>query len=184
MHLREILDADWSRLLEVSRRPSRARRCLDSFSPRFASVVLIRVASSLHAAGWRRLARLPSLVNFVLFGIEVPASVTIGPGLVLPHTQGTVIGAAQVGRNVTVFHQVTLGAKAADFSFDRSQRPRIGDGVILSVGAKVLGPVHVGDGAVIGANAVVLHDVPAGATAVGIPARVMGCADGRQDGDA
>ena len=173
MRLNELLDADWRRLQVVSRATERPRRWRDSFGPRFAHVVLIRMAYRLHARGWPRLAKLPSLVNFCVFGIEVPPPLEIGPGLVIPHTNGTVLGAARIGSNVTVFHQVTLGAKLADFGFDLALRPQIGDEVIIAAGAKVLGPVRIGNGAVIGANAVVVDDVPAGATAVGVPARLL-----------
>lgn len=171
--LSRLLDADWKRLLEVSGRSPRTRRLLDSFSPRFAAVVLLRLAERSHVRGWRRLAKLASLVNFTLFGIEVAVELEIGGGLVLPHTQGTVIGAASIGENVTIFQQVTLGAKSADFSYERATRPRIGPGVVIATGAKVLGPVEIGPGATVGANAVVLDDVPPGALAVGVPARIV-----------
>lgn len=173
MRLRELLDADWKRLLEFSGEPPRPRRFGDGFSPRFASVVLIRMAYSLHRSGWQRLAKLCALVNFVLFGIEVPARLSIGPGLVIPHTQGTIIGAGHIGTNVTIYQQVTLGAKFADFGYDVRQRPHVCDGVVLTAGAKVIGPVRIGERAVIGANAVVLSDVPADSVAVGVPARIV-----------
>jgi len=172
--LHDVLDEDWRRLLEFSKSPLRARRWHHSFSPRFACVALIRVAHSLHASGWPRLAKVAALINFIVFGIEVPTRLSIGAGLVIPHSQGTIIGAAYVGRGVTIYQQVTLGAKLADFNFDPTQRPHVCDGVILTAGAKVLGPVRLGARAVIGANAVVLEDVPADSVAVGIPARVIG----------
>jgi serine O-acetyltransferase len=112
-------------------------------------------------------------LNFLIFKIEVPTSLKIGPGLVIPHPQGTVLGAQEIGANVTIFHQVTLGAKTADFSYDLSQRPKVCDGVTLSVGSKVLGALTLGEGAIIGANAVVLDDIPPGTTAVGIPAKAL-----------
>lgn len=173
MRLSEQLDADWQRLLEFGATPSRPRRWIDGFSPRFACVVLIRIAHALHAAGWGRLAKATSLVNFVVFGIEVPPRLAMGPGLVIAHSQGTIIGAGYVGSNVTIYQQVTLGAKLADYGFDPAQRPRVEDGVILTAGAKVVGPVTLGEGCVIGANAVVLADVPSGALAVGVPARIV-----------
>lgn len=160
-------------MLALSGGAPRARRFLDGFSPRFATVVLIRIAERLHARGWRRLAKVAGLVNFLLFGIEVASGLEIGPGLVIPHTHGTVLGAAEIGANATIFHQVTLGAKEADFQFDPATRPRIGDDVVLSVGAKILGPVRVGSGAVVGANAVVLDDVPENSLAIGVPARII-----------
>ena len=171
--LRNLLDADWNRLLEVSGEPLRRRKWRHAFSPRFASVTLVRVAQRLEARSWRRLAKLASLANFVMFGIEVPTRLSIGPGLVLPHTQGTILGAASIGANVTLFQQVTLGARTADFSFDPAKRPRVMDGAVISAGAKVLGPVLIGERVVVGANAVVLIDVPADCLAVGVPARVI-----------
>lgn len=151
--------------------PHRKRSFGSYFSPRFAPVVLIRIAAALSVVGWGRCAKLFSFVNFFVFGIEVPAHLRIGSGLVIAHTQGTVLGAARIGQNLTLFHQVTLGAKNADYSYHLELRPTIGNDVTLSVGAKVLGPVEVGDGAVVGANAVVLNHVPAGMLAVGVPAK-------------
>ena len=87
------------------------------------------------------------------------------------HTQGTVIGAANIGSNVTIYHQVTLGARDIDFTYTLSQRPIVEDGVVIGVGAKVLGGVTLGSGCVIGANAVVVKDVPSRHVAVGIPAQ-------------
>jgi serine O-acetyltransferase len=127
----------------------------------------------LYASGWLRLAKLPALVNFIIFGIEVPPRIPIGPGLVLMHTQGTVLGAASIGVNVTIYHQVTLGALAMDFAFTLALRPIVGDGVVIGVGAKVLGGLILGNGSVVGANAVVLENVPPGRVAIGIPARIL-----------
>lgn len=168
-----LLNADWARLLEVGKQPFRRRRFVDNFSPRFATVVLVRLAQGAFQRRWYGTAKLMSLLNFLLFGIEVPPRLSIGPGLVIPHSQGTVLGARVIGDNVTIFHQVTLGAREADFEFDPLLRPYVGDGVTLSVGSKVLGPVSIGNGAVIGANAVVLADVPSGSLAVGVPAHIV-----------
>ncbi|MBK9080237.1 MAG: serine acetyltransferase [Hyphomicrobium sp.] len=169
---RELLDADWMRLCEFSGAPLRPRRWTDNFSPRFASVYLVRAAHALNGTRLAPLAKVCSLVNFVVFGIEVPPRLAIGPGLVLPHTQGTVIGAGFIGSNVTIYQQVTLGAKLADFGYDVAKRPHVEDGVIITAGAKILGPVRLGAGCIVGANAVVLSDVPPKAVAVGVPARV------------
>jgi len=171
--LKQTLDADWARLGELSGRPPVPRRWTHHFSPRFAPVSLVRQAHALHRRGWPRLAKLVQLVNFVVFGLEVPATLEIGAGLVLPHTQGTVLGGASIGANVTIFHQVTLGASTLDVAYTLSLRPIVEDGATLSAGAKVLGPVRLGRGCVVGANAVVLADVPAGCLAVGVPARIV-----------
>lgn len=168
-----ILDADWERLKNFAGEQPTRRRWRSSFSARFACVSLVRTAQCLHRSGWRRLAKLVSLANFVIFGIEVPAQLPIGPGLIIPHSQGTVIGAGYVGRNVTIYQQVTFGAKLADFGYDPQARPHLCDGAIITSGAKVLGPVRIGVEAIIGANAVVLKDVPDHAVAAGVPAKII-----------
>jgi serine O-acetyltransferase len=173
MRLREYLDADWARLSTLSSPNFRKRRARDALHPRFAPVVVLRCAQVLHTKGWCRVSKLFSLLNVILFGIEVPATLEIGPGLILPHTQGIVLGASSIGRNVTIYQQVTLGALEADFRFDPSLRPTVEDDVVLAAGAKVLGGVRVGSGSTVGANAVVLCDVPAQHLAVGVPARVQ-----------
>ena len=92
---------------------------------------------------------------------------------------GVVIGeTAVIGDNCVMFHQVTLGGTGKDTG---KRHPTVGNGVMLSAGSKVLGPVHIGDGAKIGANAVVLHNVPERATAVGIPARIIVPKDGADE---
>jgi serine O-acetyltransferase len=169
--LRACLDADWLRFLQFGGIEPQARRFRDNFSPRFAPVMLIRVAHRLYVGGFRRSAKLTALVNFIIFGLEVPARLAIGQGLVIPHTHGTIIGAGYVGRNVTIFQQVTLGAKLADFGYNYALRPHVCSGVTITAGAKIIGPVRLGEGCTIGANAVVLSDIPDGALAVGVPAR-------------
>jgi serine O-acetyltransferase len=91
----------------------------------------------------------------------------IGPGLFIQHGFATIVAARRVGRNCWINQQVTIGFTRPD------DRPSIGDDVFVYAGAKVLGDVTVGDGACVGANAVVLTDVPPGATAVGVPARIL-----------
>jgi serine O-acetyltransferase len=115
--------------------------------------------------------------NFILVtlisGGEIPARCQIGAGLRLPHhANGVIIHPdASIGDDVTIFHQVTIGIN------EQSSRgpgaPTIGNRVVIGAGAKVLGPVQIGDGSSVGANAVVVNDVPANATAVGVPAKVL-----------
>lgn len=171
MRLRDYLDADWIRLSGLSCQNPRTRKASDTLHPRFAPVVLLRCAQVLHASGWRRGSKFFSMLNVILFGMEVPASLDIGPGLIVTHTHGIVLGAASIGSNVTIYQQVTLGALDADFRFDPSLRPTVEDDVVLAAGAKVLGGVRVGCGSTVGANAVVLSDVPVQHIAVGVPAR-------------
>ena len=106
-------------------------------------------------------------VQTALFGVEIAGDVVLGEGIVFVHTVGIVIGGdARIGDRVMFLGSNTLG------TIDRKGYPRIGDDVVIGAGARILGPVHVGNGASIGANAVVVHDVPAGATALGVPAVV------------
>jgi len=111
--------------------------------------------------------------NIVLFGLEVTPKCEIGPGLFIAHSVGTVIGAASIGRNLTLFQGVTLGSRDLTMSFEPVNRPVIGDNVVLGAGCKVLGGIEIGVGVIVGATAVVLESVPPGATVVGIPARVV-----------
>jgi len=112
-------------------------------------------------------------LNAVCCNCIIGRGAEFGEGLVLVHATGVVInGQVRGGANVTIEHQVTIGA-------ERRQSPIIGSGVFLGAGAKVIGAVSIGDGARIGANAVVIRDVPAHSTAVGVPARVVRRRDGK-----
>lgn len=142
-------------------------------NPRMAPVVLIRLAEFFHTKRLGLIAKLFSMLNVAIFGIEVSPRVEIEGGLFLPHTVGTVIGAAFIGANCTIMQGVTLGAIESDLSFTVTKRPVIGRDVLIGSGAKILGGITVGDQVKIGANAVVLCDVPAYAVAVGVPARVI-----------
>ncbi|WP_275002553.1 serine O-acetyltransferase EpsC [Promicromonospora iranensis] len=115
-------------------------------------------------------ARLLSQLARAATGIEIHPGARLGQRLFIDHGMGVVIGeTAVVGDDVMLYHGVTLGGR----SLNRGKRhPTLGDRVTVGAGAKVLGPVWVGDDVQIGANAVVVKDVPAGAVAVGIPARV------------
>ena len=105
-------------------------------------------------------------------GIEIHPGAQIGSRLFIDHGMGVVIGeTAVVGDDVTMYHGVTLGGTGGEAGVRR--HPIIGNGVIIGSGAKILGSVSVGAAARIGANSVVLRDIPPGATAVGVPARIV-----------
>jgi serine O-acetyltransferase len=105
----------------------------------------------------------------LLTGIDLPRSSSIGPGLMIHHYGGVIINPQSViGANCTLRHGITVGTK-----HDGGKVPIIGDNVTMGAYAQVLGGVKVGDGATIGALSLVIDDVPAGAVAVGVPARVI-----------
>jgi serine O-acetyltransferase len=123
--------------------------------------------------GWklRWLARLGSHLARFLTGIEIHPGARIGRRVFIDHGMGVVIGeTAEIGDECTLYHGVTLGG----VSWNKGKRhPTLGRGVVVGAGAKILGPFVVGDGAKVGSNSVVVKAVPAGATVVGIPARVV-----------
>jgi serine O-acetyltransferase len=115
-------------------------------------------------------ARLLSQLVRAVTGVEIHPGARIGRRLFIDHGMGVVIGeTAEIGDDVVMFHGSTLGGTSMRHG---KRHPTVGDRVMIGAGAKVLGPVFVGDDARIGANAVVVHDVPPGAVAVGVPAKV------------
>ncbi len=135
---------------------------LDSY-PVVAMTRVRETARRWHLPGVNRFIR---LVQSTVYGIEIGKDVTLGQGVYFVHTLGTVIGGnAQIGKRVRLMGSNTIGT-AKDNGY-----PIIEDDVVIGCGARILGPVHIGAGAQIGANAVVLTDIPAGAVAVGIPAK-------------
>ena len=124
----------------------------------------------LHNLKW--LGRFTSHLGRFLTGIEIHPGAKIGSCVFIDHGMGVVIGeTAEVGDGCTIYQGVTLGGTSLEPGAKR--HPTLGAAVIVSAGAKVLGGFTVGDGARIGANSVVLKEVPAGATVVGIPGRIV-----------
>jgi serine O-acetyltransferase len=129
------------------------------------------VVHPLWVANFRWIARWLAHWSRFLTGIEIHPGATIGRRVFIDHGMGVVVGeTAEIGDDSTLYHGVTLGGT----SWNKGKRhPTLGKGVVVGAGAKSLGPIHVGDSAKIGSNAVVVRNVPLGATAVGIPARIV-----------
>ncbi|SFC94379.1 serine O-acetyltransferase EpsC [Clostridium uliginosum] len=137
--------------------------------PCIHAIIAYRIDHFLYKHKRFFLARLISQLSRFFTGIEIHPGAKIGKGLFIDHGMGVVIGeTAEVGDNVTLYHGVTLGGTGKDKG---KRHPTVGNEVMIGAGAKVLGPINIGDNSKIGANAVVVHDVPAGATAVGSPAK-------------
>lgn len=173
-------DTPWGRLKVDARHfAMRERRVLDTrmalelffLTPGFQFVFWRRVQEMLATIPLvgRVLRKISWWMSSTVFRSEIAIEATVGGGLYVPHPYGIVLGACTLGRNVTILQNVTIGRRARSETSD----PVIGDEAYLGAGAVVLGGVRIGQRAVIGANAVVLIDVPDGATAVGVPARMI-----------
>jgi serine O-acetyltransferase len=143
----------------------------------FWALAVHRFGAWRYGIGFGPARKAASLVYKVLFkviqiatGIELPCEALVGRGCRIDHFGGIIVsGYARIGDGCVIRQGVTVGLRHVD----DPTAPRIGDRVDIGAGAKLLGPITIGEGAVIGANAVVLRDVPAGAVAVGIPARIL-----------
>ena len=139
--------------------------------PGVHALVIHRLSHWLWSKRFFWLARFVSHISRWLTGIEIHPGATIGQRVFIDHGMGVVIGeTAVISDDCTLYHGVTLGGT----SWNKGKRhPTLEQGVVIGAGAKVLGPIIIGKGAKIGSNAVVVKDVPANATAVGIPARIL-----------
>jgi serine O-acetyltransferase len=161
----------WESIRAYRKRDPAARSSIEVLLcyPGLHALVVHRLAFTLWHNNLRLLARMVSHIGRWLTGIEIHPAARIGRRLVIDHGMGVVIGeTAEVGDDVYLYHQVTLGGTSA---LREKRHPTVGNGVIIGAGAKVLGAITIGENARIGANAVVVSDVPAGTTVVGIPAR-------------
>ena len=143
--------------------------------PSVWAVRMYRIAHVLWMRRWRWLALAITCAARIVSGIEIHPQATIGRRFAISHGFGVVIGeTAEIGDDCLILQGVTLGGRHPAHP---RWHPKLGNGVRVGAGAVILGPVTIGDGAQIGANAVVLHDIPAGLTAVGVPARVVGSSE-------
>ena len=137
----------------------------------FRALRAYRKAHRYYLRGWKFLARVISSRARKKTGIDIHPAATIGNGVFIDHGVGLVIGeTAEIGDNVTIYQGVTLGGTGKDVG---KRHPTIKNNVMISSGAKVLGPVVIGEYSKIGAGSVVLRDVPPHCTVVGVPGRIV-----------
>lgn len=161
-------------LASVRERDPAARSTLEVLTcyPGIHALIFHRIAHGAWMREWHWLGRFISHISRFLTGIEIHPGAVIGRRVFIDHGMGVVIGeTAEIGDDCTIYQAVTLGGTSLYRGAKR--HPTLGRGVVVGAGAKVLGGFTVGDGAKIGSNAVVVKPVPAGATAVGNPARVI-----------
>jgi serine O-acetyltransferase len=140
--------------------------------PGLHAILIHRFSHWCWMHGLRWLGRFSSNIGRWLTGIEIHPAVRIGRRVFIDHGMGVVVGeTAEIGDDCTIYQGVTLGGTSLYRGTKR--HPTLGKGVVVSAGAKVLGGFTVGDGARVGSNAVVLKEVPAGATVVGVPGRLV-----------
>ena len=167
----------WQRLREdvysVFDRDPAARTVFEVLTayPGIHALLFHRLNHALWTLGLKWLARFLSAIARWLTGIEIHPGARIGRRFFIDHGMGVVIGeTAEIGDDCTLYQGVTLGGT----SWNKGKRhPTLGNNVVIGAGAKVLGPFKVGDNARIGSNSVVIKEVPANATVVGVPGRVV-----------
>ena len=139
--------------------------------PSFKAMIHYRLAHKLYQKGHYFWARYLSQRGVRKTGIEIHPGAVIGEGFFIDHGNGVIIGeTTKIGNNVTLYQGVTLGGTGKE---QGKRHPTIGDNVMISAGAKVLGSFTIGDNSKIGAGSVVLKEVPPNSTVVGVPGRVV-----------
>ena len=147
--------------------PSKASILRMCFSDGSFAQILYRAMRFCQTHSLKPLAYILYRMNVTLYGAVIGRGADFGPGFILLHTVGTVINSEVVaGKNLVLEHGVTIGA-------EKGASPVLGDNVFVGAGAKIIGAIKIGSDVKIGANAVVISDIPNGATAVGIPAKVV-----------
>jgi serine O-acetyltransferase len=138
----------------------------------FQAVQAYRVGHWLWAQGRRDFAYFTQMRVSEVFGVDIHPAARIGKGIMIDHAHSIVVGeTAVVGDNVSMLHSVTLGGTGKE---EEDRHPKIGDGVLIGAGAKVLGNIRVGNCSRVAAGSVVLSDVPPCKTVAGVPAKIVG----------
>jgi serine O-acetyltransferase len=138
----------------------------------YQAVQAYRIGNWLWRMGRKDMAYFVQMRVSEAFGVDIHPNARVGKGIMIDHAHSIVIGeTAVVGDNVSMLHSVTLGGTGKE---DGDRHPKIGDGVLIGAGAKVLGNIHVGHCSRIAAGSVVLQDVPHNTTVAGVPAKVVG----------
>jgi serine O-acetyltransferase len=138
----------------------------------FHALETYRFAHSLWHEGRKDFALYLQSQSSMVFNIDIHPAAKIGRGIMLDHGSGIVIGeTAEIGDNSSLLHSVTLGGSGKEMG---DRHPKVGRGVMIGAGAKILGNIHVGDCARVAAGSVVLKDVPPKTTVAGVPAKVIG----------
>lgn len=139
--------------------------------PGLHAIWLHRIAHHFYLKGWVVFPRVLNTFSRFLTGIDIHPGAKLGQGLFIDHGMGLVIGeTAELGNNVTLYQGVTLGGTGKEKG---KRHPTIGNNVVVSSGAKVLGSFKVGDNSKIGSGSVVLKEVPPNSVVVGVPGRVV-----------
>jgi serine O-acetyltransferase len=170
----ELVEAARADLMAIYDRDPACHRLLQPilYFKGYQAVQAYRVAHYLWTKGRRDLAYFVQMRVSEIFGVDIHPGARVGKGIMIDHAHSIVIGeTAVVGDNVSMLHSVTLGGTGKE---EEDRHPKIGDGVLIGAGAKVLGNIKVGNCSRIAAGSVVLEEVPACKTVAGIPARIVG----------
>jgi len=175
LHDRSIAKSNRKDLSAVMNRDPAANRTLITPFLHFKGYQALqahRISHKLWTEGRRELARYLQGRIAIVYGVDFHPAALIGDGIMIDHATGVVVGeTAVIGNDVSMLHGVTLGG-TGKATGDR--HPKVGNGVLLGAGAKILGNIHIGEGSKVGAGSVVLSDVPPHVTVVGVPARIVG----------
>ena len=138
----------------------------------FRAIFFYRMANYAHIKQKNLILYFILFFNLILNEIEISHEATIGPGFKIPHAQCIVIGNAVIGKNVTIYNGVTIGATWGK-EIQGAKYANIGSNCIVSSGAKIIGPITIGENTIIGANAVVVNDIEPNSIVVGIPGKII-----------